>query len=202
MNDPATSAEAAIKFHMCLNVSDLDRAVGFYRALFARPPLKHHANYAKFELTDPPLVLSLKPIPYAPGGTLNHLGFRVADTTTLVDFQRRLEEAGFRTRRQDGVECCYARQTKFWAADPDGNLLEIYVLHADIDHCGSSHGLSGMLAPMSALGVTGMVRRGLGRLRGRFGRLFARRCASQPEKLQDELVGSNVPVTSAPAEKP
>jgi len=34
------------------------------------------------------------------------------------------------------VECCYARQTKFWVTDPDRVLWEIYTLHEDIDHSG------------------------------------------------------------------
>src|SRR5262245_46137480 len=139
-----SSVGQTVKFHVSLNVANLERAIAFYEALFARAPLKHHADYAKFELEEPPLVLSLKPIPYAHGGTLNHLGFRVVDTEQLIEFQSRLERAGFRTQRQDGVECCYARQTKFWVADPDANLWEIYVFHADIDYKGKSHGWSGM----------------------------------------------------------
>jgi len=34
------------------------------------------------------------------------------------------------------VECCYARQTKFWVADPDRMLWEVYVFHEDIDERG------------------------------------------------------------------
>ena len=40
-----------------------------------------------------------------------------------------LEAAGFHTTREDGVECCYARQTKFWVTDPDQALWDIYVFH-------------------------------------------------------------------------
>jgi hypothetical protein len=36
------------------------------------------------------------------------------------------------TQREDGVECCYARQTKFWISDPDQTLWEIYVFHEDV----------------------------------------------------------------------
>jgi hypothetical protein len=44
--------------------------------------------------------------------------------------------AGITTQREEGVECCYARQTKFWVRDPDNNLWEIYVLEEDIEHRG------------------------------------------------------------------
>jgi catechol 2,3-dioxygenase-like lactoylglutathione lyase family enzyme len=131
---------AAIRFHISLNVSDLERAVAFYRALFNKEPAKRRADYAKFELDDPPLVLSLEPTPPGRGGALNHLGFRLPDAATLVAMQRRLEMAGIRSQREEGVECCYARQTKFWANDPDGTLWEFYTLEEDIEHRG--HGQS------------------------------------------------------------
>jgi catechol 2,3-dioxygenase-like lactoylglutathione lyase family enzyme len=132
---PAT-ATAAVRFHAALNVANLDRAVQFYRALLGTKPAKHHDDYAKFELDNPPLVLALVPSPQLPGGALNHLGLRLPDSAALVEVQRRLEEGGMPTQRQEGVECCYARQTKFWVTDPDGNLWEVYTLHEDLDHSG------------------------------------------------------------------
>jgi SAM-dependent methyltransferase len=51
--------------------------------------------------------------------------------------QERLESAGMPTKRENGVECCYAKQTKFWAHDPDGNLWEVYTFDGDIDHRGA-----------------------------------------------------------------
>ena len=113
--------------------------------LFGSQPMKRHDDYAKFEPDDLPLVLSLVPR-RAPGtggqgiagkGVLNHLGFRMADAAALVDVQKRLELAGISTLREEGVECCYARQTKFWVRDPDDNVWEIYVLEGDIDHRGA-----------------------------------------------------------------
>jgi hypothetical protein len=51
--------------------------------------------------------------------------------------QHRLEAAGIATEREEGVECCYARQTKFWVRDADRNLWELYVLEADTEHRGA-----------------------------------------------------------------
>ena len=124
------------KFHFSLNVSHLDRAVDFYRVLFGMPPAKHLDDYAKFELADPALVMSLLPNSQLRGGTLSHLGLRLPTSEALVIVQKRLEEAGIRTEREEGVECCYAQQTKFWITDPDHNLWEMYTLHGDIDHHG------------------------------------------------------------------
>jgi catechol 2,3-dioxygenase-like lactoylglutathione lyase family enzyme len=125
------------KFHASLNVSDLERAVAFYRVLLGTEPAKVRPDYAKFDLADPPLVLSLAPGQQPQtGGHLNHVGLRVRTADELVDVQRRLEAAGMPTQREEGVECCYARQTKFWINDPDGTLWEIYVFHEDIDEHG------------------------------------------------------------------
>jgi catechol 2,3-dioxygenase-like lactoylglutathione lyase family enzyme len=131
-----TAAGIAVRFHVGLNVTDLERSVRFYRVLFGTGPAKHFDDYAKFESDRPPLVLALYPGSQQPGGALNHVGLRLPDAVSLVEVQRRLEQAGIATQRQEGVECCYARQTKFWVTDPDRVLWEIYTLEADIDHSG------------------------------------------------------------------
>ena len=122
-----------VKFHLSLNVSNLARSVTFYTALFGRPAAKHRPDYAKFEVDEPPLILSLIPTTPGVGGPLNHIGIRLNDSAALVEVQARLEAAGHATQREEGVECCYSRQTKFWLTDPDRTLWELYVLHEDID---------------------------------------------------------------------
>ena len=126
------------KFHASLNVSDLERSIAFYRVLLGAEPAKVRSDYAKFDLAEPPLVLSLIPGRPGAGGNLNHVGLRVRNAEELVEIQRRLEAAGMPTEREEGVECCYARQTKFWITDPDRALWEIYVFHDDIDDHGSA----------------------------------------------------------------
>ncbi|WP_439630338.1 ArsI/CadI family heavy metal resistance metalloenzyme [Gemmata sp.] len=132
---PVTPATTP-KFHFSLWVTDLARTVAFYRVLFGHEPHKHYADYAKFELADPPLVLSFLPQPAPRGASLNHAGLRLPDAAGLVEVQRRLERAGFPTVREDGVECCYALQTKFWVTDPDGVPWEVYTVHGNIGHYG------------------------------------------------------------------
>ncbi len=141
----APTIAPAIRFHLSLNVTDLARAVAFYRTLFGVDPAKQRGDYAKFELDDPPVVLSLEATPHGAGGALNHLGFRMPDATALVAMQERLERAGIRSQREEGVECCYARQTKFWVTDPDGTLWEIYTLEGDLDHRGVGQSLEQMV---------------------------------------------------------
>jgi catechol 2,3-dioxygenase-like lactoylglutathione lyase family enzyme len=147
---------AVRKFHTSLNVSNLARSIAFYRELFGVEPAKAYDDYAKFELADPPLVLSLVPKAPIAGGHLNHAGVRVLSPEELVAAQRRLEQAGFPTRREDGVECCYALQTKFWVSDPDGLLWEIYVFHEDVDHHG--HGSETHETPGTMSGTSRALR--------------------------------------------
>jgi catechol 2,3-dioxygenase-like lactoylglutathione lyase family enzyme len=126
-------------FHLSLDVTNIDASVAFFKLLLGCDPVKAKPDYAKFEPGEPPVILSLEKRDCAAIGRLNHAGIRVADSAKLVDVQRRLEEAGVRTIREDGVECCYAKQTKFWARDPDGTLWEVYVLEKDISDRGVGH---------------------------------------------------------------
>jgi catechol 2,3-dioxygenase-like lactoylglutathione lyase family enzyme len=133
---PTDTVATAVRFSIGLCTPDLTRAVQFYRVLFGIEPVKHCEENARFDLDSPSLTLSLYTSDKPAGGALNHLGLRLPDASMLIEVQRRLEEHGIATQRQDGVECCYSRQTKFWVTDPDRVLWEIYTLEEDTDHSG------------------------------------------------------------------
>src|SRR5688572_20189258 len=103
-NRTPTEALAVMKFHASLNVSDLNRSVTFYAALLGQPPVKHYPDYAKFEIENPALVLSLKPKPACAGGPLNHLGLRLTNLDHLRAIQARLTAVGARIGEQDDVK--------------------------------------------------------------------------------------------------
>jgi SAM-dependent methyltransferase len=124
--------EIPTKFHLSLNVPDLGRAVDFYRILFGVGPAKHHDDYAKFELDDPPVVFSLVPHPPSPGASLSHIGFRVTSDDTIQCYRDRLEAAEICTDAQDGTVCGYAKQNKLWVKDPFGNFWEVYRVEEDV----------------------------------------------------------------------
>ncbi len=119
------------KFHLSLNVRDLGRAVEFYGRLFGMPPTKLMPDYAKFELSDPPLVLALEP---SGQSGLNHLGIRYDEGEGLKNAGVRAHTNGLEPQLLEGIECCYSRQTKFCVTDPDGHLFEHYTLDAELDH--------------------------------------------------------------------
>lgn len=123
-----TAAMSATKFHLSFNVHDLRGTAKFLELLLGTKPVELHSDYAKFELLEPALVLSLAPTDIPSAAGLNHVGFRLASRQSLVDLQQRLAAAGVPHDFEESVACCHSRQTKFWTHDPAGNLWELYVL--------------------------------------------------------------------------
>ena len=121
-------------FHLSLDVPDLEGAVAFYRELFGVEPAKRKPNYAKFELTDPPVALALQENG-SPG--LSHLGIRVDSTREVEQASTRLRDSGLVTLDQRDTTCCYARQDKVWVADPAGNRWEVYTVLQDVEEIGT-----------------------------------------------------------------
>lgn len=130
---PSARSASGTKFHFALNVSDLARSIRFYEILFQQPPAKSFADYAKFELDQPPLVFSLVPHPPAAVGAVSHFGLPVCSTEEVTAAATRLAAAGLSTTCQQNTVCGYARQDKVWVADPDHNHWEIYFVHEDVD---------------------------------------------------------------------
>ena len=130
------NGQSAVEFatptrvHIGLSVRDTERSITFYRHLFAREPTKVRPGYAKFEVADPPVNLTLnadaerqtRPGPSA------HFGVQVKSTETVARIAARLQATGLNPRLEDAVSCCYAVQDKAWVTDPDGNAWEIFVV--------------------------------------------------------------------------
>ena len=119
------------RIQLALNVDDLDESIAFYRKLFGTGPAKVRPGYANFALAEPPLKLVLLENP-GQGGSLNHLGVEVADTSAVEAEQARLAEAGLAAAEERDTTCCYARQDKFWIEGaPDGERWEVYTVTGD-----------------------------------------------------------------------
>ena len=66
------------------------------------------------------------------GGSFNHLGVEVSDTSTVGAEQARLAGAGLAPSTAGETTCCYAQQDKFWVQGaPDGERWEIYTVLSD-----------------------------------------------------------------------
>ena len=120
--------------HVSLNVSDLEKAVEFYRGLFGEPR-KLRSDYAKFVSADPEVHLALQPgrTKAGPEGALSHFGIRVETTEEVQRRRRDLEARGLVCEEEERRECCYALQEKFWLTDPDGNRWEVYAVLEDVE---------------------------------------------------------------------
>ena len=117
------------RVHVALNVSDLNRSVEFYRAMFGVEPVKCKPGYAKFDIKEPALNLTLSyGGPVKGAGALNHLGIEVASTAEVVAAKKRLCEAGLDTFDEMNVDCCFALQDKIWITDPDANRWEVFTV--------------------------------------------------------------------------
>ena len=118
-------------FHVSLNVRSIPESVERYRKILGAEPAKLRADYAKFELSDPPLILSLN-LGGTPG-TVGHLGIRYADTERVASELERAERDELAPFKQEGVTCCYAKADKFWVRDGDGVPWEMYTLLGDAE---------------------------------------------------------------------
>jgi catechol 2,3-dioxygenase-like lactoylglutathione lyase family enzyme len=167
------AADSAVEFasdkrlHVSMLVRDLAATVGFYEVFLGQPPSKRLDDYAKFEVDEPPLVISF--IPDAdrqgiPGGAasylgVNHLGVQVKSTDVVMAMKQRFIEAGFLADEEFESPCCYAVQTKIWVGDPDGTRWEIYVNTQDDaeEGCGADCVCYAEIAPSVAADVPAMA---------------------------------------------
>ena len=126
----------ALKAHLALNVRSVERSLEFYRRMLGLEPVKVRPGYAKFDVQNPPLNLTLNEVPFTErdgggGGALSHLGIQLATTEDVLSMRRNWMDAGLDTRDEMQTNCCYAVQDKTWVRDPDGNEWEAFVVLED-----------------------------------------------------------------------
>jgi catechol 2,3-dioxygenase-like lactoylglutathione lyase family enzyme len=118
-----------LKVHLALNVNSVEESAAFYRAMFGVEPVKLKPGYAKFDVAEPALNLTLNYVgPVERPGALNHLGIQVRSTEEVLAAKDRLTRAGLATFDEMGTDCCYALQDKVWVSDPDGYRWEVFVV--------------------------------------------------------------------------
>ena len=117
-----------MKVHVALNTPRFDESVRFYRTFLGLEPVKLKPGYAKFDVAEPELNLTLNAAPDRGVGALNHLGIQVQSTEAVKAAAERLQSEGLATFEEENVDCCYALQDKVWVTDPNGYKWEVFVV--------------------------------------------------------------------------
>ena len=121
------------KMHVSYYVSNLEKTVTFYEKFFNQPVDKTRTGYAKFILEKPNLVISFIESASQVQANFGHLGFQVDSQETLDQARQLAESQELVEFEECDVSCCYAKQTKFWAVDPDGYRWEVYYFQEDAE---------------------------------------------------------------------
>jgi catechol 2,3-dioxygenase-like lactoylglutathione lyase family enzyme len=120
---------AVLRPHLALTVRDVEPSIPFYEALLGVGPAKVKDDYAKFEVPDPALNLTLnRGERNGDLGAFNHAGIQVESTDDVLAARLRLQKAGLATFDEMDTTCCYAKQDKIWVHDPDGTPWEIFTV--------------------------------------------------------------------------
>jgi catechol 2,3-dioxygenase-like lactoylglutathione lyase family enzyme len=142
-----------MKTHVSLNVSNIQESIEFYTKMLGVSPFKVKGDYAKFDVANPPLNLSMIQVPFERGGSLSHLGLQVESTEEVLDITKRWNESGLRTLEEMKTDCCYALQDKSWVQDPDGNRWEVFTVLENTE--GVENAASACCAPVEkAVSIT------------------------------------------------
>ena len=127
----STTSIGTLKAHLALNAKDVETSIEFYKKMLGIEPSKVRTGYAKFDVNEPPLNLTLNQVPFAGRGALSHLGIQVASTDDVLAMKALWESRGLMARDEMQTTCCYAVQDKTWVSDPDGNEWEVFVVLED-----------------------------------------------------------------------
>src|SRR3954464_9506785 len=89
-----------LKAHLALNVRDVGGSIEFYKRMLGIEPSKVRTGYAKFDVENPPLNLTLNEVPFDGKGALSHLGIQVAATEDVIALRTRWEAEGLTPRNE------------------------------------------------------------------------------------------------------
>ena len=115
------------RFHVHVNVEQLDASIRFYALLFGVEPSVVKPDYAKWMLDDPRINFAISQRGRPAG--VDHLGLQAGDESELAEIGQRLRDADAIALAEKMTTCCYAHSDKFWAEDPQGVCWESFFTH-------------------------------------------------------------------------
>ena len=121
-----------MKTHISLHTADLERSVAFYTTLLDVEPMKHYDDYALFITEEPGLELTLNRAKNVAHANDTHYGIATTSSDAVDSAIARLQAAGLSIDVEVEETCCYAKQNKVWASDPDGRRWETYAVLEEV----------------------------------------------------------------------
>jgi catechol 2,3-dioxygenase-like lactoylglutathione lyase family enzyme len=111
------------RFHVHVDVENLEQSIRFYSSLFAAEPTVRKPDYAKWMLDDPRVNFAISE---RQGGGIQHLGIQAENAEELAEIQDRLDAADATVFEEGQTTCCYAKSEKSWIHDPQGVAWEVF----------------------------------------------------------------------------
>lgn len=139
------------RLHMSYYVSNIDSTIDFYTKFFEVAPNKVKKGYAKFLVAEPSLNISFIENPEGVKSNAAHYGIEVNNPEVLKQKLGNAMHHNLPIDVEKDVECCYAKQDKFWVTDPDGYKWEVYQYLEDAEKLQSSAKTSNCCVPKSAV---------------------------------------------------
>jgi catechol 2,3-dioxygenase-like lactoylglutathione lyase family enzyme len=121
-----------MKTHISLHTTDLEKSVAFYTTLLDTAPMKSYDDYALFIAEEPGLELALNRAKTVASASDTHYGIATTSTDAVDAAIARLQAAGLPIDIEVEETCCYAKQNKVWASDPDGRRWETYAVLEEV----------------------------------------------------------------------
>jgi len=129
-----------MKTHLSLPTTSLEQSVAFYEALLQAKPYKRYEDYALFVVDNPGLELSLVRLERVSVDVSAHFGLAADDINSVEEATARFASAGLTADVERDQTCCYAKQNKVWATDPDGRRWEVYYVIEETDERNNNDG--------------------------------------------------------------
>jgi predicted enzyme related to lactoylglutathione lyase len=121
------------RMHVSLYVKNIYQTADFYSKFFGQDPDKIKADYCKFTLEKPSLIISFVQNEEKVSDQFGHLGIQI---DSLEELKTRMDDMNLQNidiLEEMGTNCCYASQDKFWVTDPNGYMWEVYYFHKDVE---------------------------------------------------------------------
>ncbi|MEM8685762.1 MAG: ArsI/CadI family heavy metal resistance metalloenzyme [Pseudomonadota bacterium] len=117
-----------MKLHVSMRVEDLDKAIGFYSALFGQEPTIQKDNYVKWDVADPAVNFVIESGKGESG--LDHLGIQVETSDQLESMAERIRGMDRPFLDVEKTTCCYAKMEKAWVKGEAEDKWEAFLTHS------------------------------------------------------------------------